>query len=169
MTMQEQYTDGIRQTQQVWSGMVDSFTGNVQKVLGQTARPFGSVDPSAAIDQLFDFWEKTLEAQREVAKQIVGVTVTAGDRVRTQAETVGTAVRQESETAKQAVRDEAEAAERAARQQAKAEERSAREKAAKKYDELTKAELQEKLVSRDLPKTGNVDKLRERLVADDQK
>jgi hypothetical protein len=41
--------------------------------------------------------------------------------------------------------------------------------ATKKYDDLTKAELQEELGARDLPKTGTVDELRERLVSDDLK
>ena len=44
-----------------------------------------------------------------------------------------------------------------------------REQAAKTYDDLTKAELQDELAARDLPKTGNVEELRERLVADDLK
>ena len=44
-----------------------------------------------------------------------------------------------------------------------------REQAAKTYDDLNKAELQEELGARNLPKTGNVDELRERLVADDLK
>jgi len=58
---------------------------------------------------------------------------------------------------------------RAAREQAAAQQRAEHEQAAERYQDMTKAELQEELASRDLPKTGNVDELRQRLIADDQK
>ena len=42
--------------------------------------------------------------------------------------------------------------------------RQARESARERYEGLTKAELAEELGQRDLPKTGNIDELIERLV-----
>lgn len=178
MAIQNQYVSTIREAQQNWADVVETFTDSLQK-FAPTASPFSTVDPNAAIDQLFDFWEKTLEVQRDVAKQFAGATISIGEKVRDQAETVGTVVRDQVESAQRTVREQAEEAEEAAREeaarveratraQAAKAERAARERIAEKYEDMTKAELQEVLASRDLPKTGNVEELRDRLIADDQ-
>jgi hypothetical protein len=44
---------------------------------------------------------------------------------------------------------------------------AARDAAADRYREMTKVELADELGRRDLVKSGNVDELRERLIADD--
>lgn len=158
-TLQDQYISAVRQSQDTWVGIVDTFTDNLQKSFASTgATPFEVVDPTAAIDQVFDFWGKTLEVQRDVSKQFASLTVAVAEKARSQAESVGTAVREQAESAVRAVREQAESAQEIVREQA-----------AEKYAELTKAELQDELARRDLPKTGNVDELRERLIADDQK
>jgi len=154
MTIQDQYIETFRQTQETWADVVKSFADDVQRTFGQPSTFFGAVDPNETIDQVFDFWEKSLEVQRDIAKKFVGATITAGEKVREQAESVGAAVRQQAETVTATLQSAADAA---------------RVRAAKTYDDLTKAELQEELGARDLPKTGNVDELRERLVADDLK
>ena len=78
--------------------------------------------------------------------------------------------------AEQAVRGQAERAEQAeqehARQDRKAEREQARQahdQARQRYEGLTKAELSDQLAERDLPKTGTVDELTERLIAADSK
>ena len=169
MSIQDQYTSTVKQTQDAWVGIVESLTGNLQSFgtvpgFGKQS-PFAVVDPNEAIDQVFDFWEKTLEAQREVAKQLVGVTVAAGERVRTQAEQLGSVVREQAETVTSAAFEQAQAV----REQAAAVRKAERAEVAAQYEDLTKAELQDELASRELPKTGNVDELRARLVADDLK
>jgi hypothetical protein len=72
-----------------------------------------------------------------------------------------------------AVREQAEQAEKElAREARKAEREQARhdhDKARERYEGLTKAELSDQLGQRDLPKTGNVDELVERLVEADSK
>jgi hypothetical protein len=156
VSMQDQYTNTVRQTQEAWAGIVESLTDNVQAFT--KSAPVTTIDPTTAIDQVFDFWATTLEAQREILKQIAGASVAAGERVRSQAEQLGSVVREQGQSVKQAVREQAEAAERAER-----------ERVISKYEDLTKAELQDELAGRDLPKTGNVDELRERLIADDLK
>jgi SAP domain len=147
VTIQDQYTSTVRQTRETWAEVIESFTNDLQKAFGQSVTPFGPVDPNAAIDQVFDFWGKTLEVQRDFAKKLAGVTVAVGETVRSQVESVGETVRAQAESAQEA----------------------AREEAAAEYEDLTKAELQQELARRDLPKTGNVDELRERLIEDDQK
>jgi len=146
MSLQDQFTNSVRQTQEAWAGIVESLTSNVQ-TLTTSAHPVSTADPVAAVDQVFDFWFKTLEVQRDVLKQFAGASVAAGEQVRSQLEQVGSAVREQGESAKTAIREQAFA----------------------KYESLTKADLQDELANRDLPKTGSVDELRERLVADDVK
>ena len=154
MTIQDQYIETFRQTQETWADVVKSYTDNVQRTFAQPSTLYGFVDPIETIDQVFDFWEKSLEVQRDVAKQLVGATISYGEKVREQVESVGAAVRQQADSVTETLQSAA---------------ASVRVQAAKKYDDLTKAELQEELGARDLPKTGTVDELRERLVSDDLK
>jgi hypothetical protein len=88
-------------------------------------------------------------AEREAAKQ-----AKREQAKREQAE------RQQSEEREQAEREQA----RAARAAERAKARQARESARERYEGRTKAELAEELAQRDLPKTGNIDELIERLV-----
>lgn len=147
MTIQDQYINTVRQARETGTDVFESFTKDLQKAFGQPGSSLGFMDANAFVDQVFDFWEKTLEVQRDFAKKFVSVTSEVSETFRGQIESVGETVRDQVESTKQAVREQAD----------------------KKYDELTKVELQDLLASRDLPKTGNVDELRERLVEDDQK
>ena len=82
MTTRDKYTDTVRQGQEAWTAAVQSF----QKAATQPVKPWGDTDPAAAIDQIFDFWEQSLIVQRELAKQLVGMTVATGESVRSQAQ-----------------------------------------------------------------------------------
>jgi hypothetical protein len=165
MTIQDQYIETFRQTQETWADLVKSFTNDAQRTFGPPSSLFTLVDPNETIDQVFDFWEKSLEAQRKVAKQLVGVSISAGEKVREQAESVSALVRQNADSFGEALREQADAV-TATLQSAAA---AVREQAAKNYDDLNKAELQDELAARDLPKTGTAEELRERLVAADLK
>ena len=165
MTTQDKYTDTVRQGQEAWTAAVQSF----QKAATQPVKPWGDADPAAAIDQIFDFWEQSVSVQRELAKQLVGMTVATGESVRSQAKTIATTIRDQTEAAGAAIRQQVETVSAAVGQQIAATEQAGHAEAVKQYDDLTKEELQEELARRNLPKTGNVNELRERLVADDQK
>ena len=85
-------------------------------------------------------------------------------------------MREQAEKAEQAALEQAEKAEQAeqelARQTRQAEREQARrahKRARERYEGLTKAELSDQLAKRELPKTGNVDELIERLVEADSK
>ena len=116
----------------------------------------------------------------------------AGDLVREKAEAAGNVVREQAEQAeqerarqaRQAEREQAAKAEQAAREQAEQAEqerarqarqaereqaRRAHKRARERYEGRTKAELSDLLAKRELPKTGNVDELIERLVEADSK
>jgi len=169
MSTHDDYTNTIRRSQEAWSGALETFAQNVQNAFGQSGKSFGVTDPSAAIDQAFDFWQQTLESQREMTKQFVGISVAAGKKAREQTESIGTAIREQAESAGTAIREKTESVARAAREQAKAADGAERDRAAKKYEPLTKEALQDELGRRNLPKSGNVDELRDRLIADDTK
>ena len=158
MSVQDQYTDTVRQTQEAWSGAVETWTNGVQKAFGAPVAPFRTTDPTATIDQLFDFAEKALQVQREFVKNLVSATVSVGQAVRHQAESTGDAVRAQAESTGQLIREHNDTVAKAATDQI-----------ADKYGDKTKADLQDELARRELPKTGNVEELRSRLVEDDQK
>ena len=126
-------------------------------------------------------------------------TETAGDLVREKAEAADNIMREQAEKAQraaleqvgkaeqaekglgqaaraQAAREQAQKAEQAekglarqARQAQREQARRAHKRAREHYEGLTKAELSDQLAKRELPKTGNVDALIERLVEADSK
>lgn len=163
-TIQDQYIDSFQKTQETWAETVKSFT-DAPWTFGQTSPLFSYLDPNKTIDQVFDYWVKSIEAQRTVAKQLVSASVSAGEKARDQFESVSAVMRQNADYVGEAMREQAESVTTTLRSAASA----VRDQAAKSYDDLTKAELQEELGERNLSKTGNVDELRERLVADDLK
>jgi len=78
--------------------------------------------------------------------------------------------REQEQRARQAERDQQEQARQAEREKVRVEReqnRRARQEARERYQGLTKAELAEKLAERELPKTGTVDELIDRLVSAD--
>ena len=153
MSILDQSANTVRQTQTTWTGIVESLTDTTKAF--RFNAPVQTVDPSDAIDQIFDFWAKTLEAEREVFKQIADASVAVTEQFRSQAEKVGSAVREQADTAQHAVREQADSLQRKERDQV-----------ISKYEDLTKPELQDELASRDLPKAGSAAELRNRLVAD---
>lgn len=174
MTIQDTYTSTVRQAQDTWSGMLESIVDNQQKAFGRPVNPFARMDAGAAIDQMFDFWNKTLEVQRDAVKTLAGVTASVGETVRAQAQaqaqSVGEMVREQTETVTRVAREQLDLVTQAAQaQEQAAQEKAAQEHAATVYEAQTKAELQDELDRRNLPKTGNVDELRARLVEDDHK
>jgi hypothetical protein len=118
----------------------------------------------AALEQA----EKAEQAAREQAKQ-------AGHAAREQAEQAEQAARELAvrEQAEKAAREQAEKAEKELARQARQAEREqagrAHKRARERYEGLPKAELSDQLAKRELPKTGNVDQLIERLVEADSK
>lgn len=66
------YTDLLQQGQDVVRKSVDAWTRNAALVADQLPTFSKHLDAGAAIDRYFDFGEKMLEAQRDVAKRLVG-------------------------------------------------------------------------------------------------
>ncbi len=145
------------------------------------------VDLVPAVERYFELVERTVAINRHLAVRCAqaGGTLSgvvrekaesAGDLVREKAEAAGNVVREQAEKAEQAALEQAEKAEQAekelarqARQAEREQARRAHERARERYEGLAKARLSDLLAKRELPKTGNVDELIERLVEADSK
>ena len=112
----------------------------------------------------------TVGINRRLTIKLAGVAGTLSEMARDRAESAGNVVREKAESAERTAREQAE--KERAREAGFAERRQARQahdKARKRYEGLTKAELSDQLAKRQLPKSGNVDELIERLVEADSK
>jgi hypothetical protein len=142
------------------------------------------IDLIPAVERYFDLVQQTVDINRRLTIKWAEAAGTLSEMVRDRAESAGNLVRDKAESAGDIVRDKAESAERTAREQAEQAEqerarearfaerqqaRQAHDKARERYEGLTKAELSDQLAKRQLPKSGNVDELIERLVEADSK
>lgn len=189
-TSTEQYTTATTAARQATERGVDAFKKGAKTLTEQTtnaAANLPSVDLTKPVTRYFDYIQKSVDLNREFATRWAELVTSFSGLVREQAETVGHVVqeqtdavaeltveqaakadelaREQAEQAEQAKRDEEKAAKAAERAEAK----RAKEQAREPYEGLTKAELSDKLAERDLPKSGTVEELIERLVdADNQ-
>lgn len=180
MTVQDQGTDLVRQGQAMWTNAADSWTQTMQRMFAQS--PGGAVgvfDLNRAMDSWFDLAQTMLAVNREYARNIARAASTIASTISEQAEQVGSATRDHAEAAMEVVREETDRAERAQREQTERAQRGRargngaqshraesdfREETAERYSDMTKAQLQEQLAEHDLPKSGTVEELRERLI-----
>jgi hypothetical protein len=82
MTVQEQYADFVKQSQEAVLTAVDTWTRTVQDALGQLPTLPAKVDPDAVIDQVYDFAGKLLAAQRDFARNLVHTSVTVAETIK---------------------------------------------------------------------------------------
>jgi hypothetical protein len=131
------------------------------------------VDLVPAVERYFELVQRTVDINRRLAVRWAGAAATLSGVVRENAESAGDAVREKAEAAGNVVREQAEQAEkeltRQARQAEREQARQAHQRARQRYEGLPKAELSDQLAKRDLPKTGNIDELIERLVEADSR
>jgi hypothetical protein len=86
-SIQEQYAETIRTSQQAVVGAVEAWSKSLQSAFSSPGLTTASaVDPNQVIDQVFDFAEKMLEVQREFAKNLASTAAAAGETTRQQAE-----------------------------------------------------------------------------------
>jgi hypothetical protein len=145
------------------------------------------VDLVPAVEGYFDLVQRTVDLNRRLAVRWAEATGTlsgvvrekagaAGGVVREKAEAAGNVAREQAKQAEQTAREQAERADQAekelarqARQAERERARRAHERARERYEGLTKAELSDLLSHRELPKTGSIDELIERLVEADSR
>jgi uncharacterized protein HemX len=185
-SMTKQYSAAASQARNAVDKTADAWTEGARAVTG---RLFGlpQVDLVPAVERYFDLVQRTVEINRRLAVRWAEAAGALSGAVREKAESAGDVVREKAEAAGDIAREQAENAERAAREQAaKAEQaeqelarqarqaereqaRQAHARARARYEGLTKAELSDLLAKRELPKTGNIDELVERLVEADSR
>jgi hypothetical protein len=192
MTSAIDYTAATRNAQTALTSTLDSWKDGLNSVTDQfralpTVGTLPQVDVTGAVERQFAFIKQIVELNHQYARQLAEVADTLTGVTRSQIESVSSVVREQvtsvselartgADTVEQTVREQADQAEEAEREQArdaaKAERQARKEahdKAREPYVALTKAELSELAAKRDLPKTGTVDELVERLVEADTK
>ena len=184
--MSRQYSAAASQAREAVDNSADVWAQGARAVTG---RLFGlpRVDLVPAVERYFDLVQRAVEINRRLAVRWAEAAATLSGAVREQAGSAGEAVRDKAEAAADIAREQAENAERAAHQQAaKAEQaekelarqarqaerehaRQAHARARARYQGRPKAELSDLLAQRDLPKTGTIDELIERLAEADSR
>ena len=183
----ERYRAAASQSAGTVEKIADRWTQGAQKLSDYLPAGLPQVDLVPVVERYFELVQRTVDISRDLTLKWAEAAGTLSGVAREQAESVGGLVRGQAESARDFVHEQAGKAEQAAREQAeqaeqaekelarearKAEREQARhahEKARERYEGLTKAELSDLLDQRNLPKTGNVDELVERLVEADSK
>jgi hypothetical protein len=183
----ERYRAAASQSAGTVEKIADFWTQGSRKVSDYLPSNLPQVDLVPVVERYFELVQRTLDISRDLTLKWAEAAGTLSGVVREQAESVSGLVREQGESVGGFVHEQADKAERAAREQAdKAEQaekdlarearkivgeqaKRAHDKARERYEGLTKAELSDQLDKRDLPKTGTVDELVERLVQADSK
>jgi hypothetical protein len=190
VTLNDQYTDNAHRAETAAAKVTDAWAEGIKKASEQfrtPTLPYLPTDPTVFVQQWFDFTDRLAKVNREYVVHLSSVVNELNGAVRQHMEGLSEAVRDQvqsvSNTAKDqlakvadAQREQVEQAERIEREQIRevraAERQKARQErqaAQERYQDLNKSELSEELARRELPKTGTIDELVERLVDADTK
>jgi hypothetical protein len=183
----ERYRATASQSASTVEKIADFWTQGAQKLTDYTPAGLPQVDLVPIVTRYFEFVQRSVDISREFTVKWAESAGMLSGAVREQVESVSGLVREQAESAREFTHEQADKAEQAAREQAdqveqaqkdlarearKAEREQAKrahDKARERYEGRTRAELSDQLEKRDLPKTGNVDELIERLVEADSK
>jgi hypothetical protein len=150
--------------------------GTLSGVVREKAESAGDLvreKAEAAGNVMLEQAEKAQQTALEQAEKAEQAEKTLARQARQRAEKAAREQAEQAEQAEKAAREQAEQAEKAlalqARQADREQARRAHKRARERYEGRTKAELSDELARRELPKTGNVDELIERLVEADSK
>ena len=186
-TSTESYTAVATKAREATEKSVESWKQGAKTLTDQAnvVAKLPAVDLTQPVARYFDFVQKSVDLNRDMATRWAELVTSLTGTVREQAEKVSNVVKDQTENAANVATESAKKAEEVAQEQAdlaekaeKEQQRLARqaERAAAKeahaqarepYEELTKAELSDLLAERGLPKSGNVEELIERLVSAD--
>ena len=183
----ERYRAAASQSASTVEKIADFWTQGSQRLSDYMLPGLPQVDLVPLVERYFEFVQRTVDISRDLTLKWAESAGTLSGAVREQAESVGSLVREQAESTRDFVHEQAGKAEQAAREQAELAEQAEKEmvrearkaereqakhahdKARERYESLAKAELSDLLDQRNLPKTGNVDELVERLVEADSK
>ena len=173
-SMTRHYTGAASQARKAADKTADLWTQGAGRITGLIPR-LPQIDLIPAVERYFDLVQRMVDINRSLTVKWVQAAGTLTGVARDQAESgadvvrempasVGHAVHEQAAKAEQAEQERARQARKAEREQA----RQAHDQARERYEGLTKAELSDQLAERNLPKTGTVDELTQRLIEDDQ-
>ena len=172
----QRYRAAASQSASTAEKIADFWTQGSQRLSDYMLPGLPQVDLVPVVERYFEFVQRTVDISRDLTIKWAEAAGTLSGAVREQAESVGGLVRGQAESARDFMHEQAGQAQQAekelareARQAEREQARHAHDKARERYEGLTKAELSDLLDKRDLPKTGNVDELVERLVEADRK
>ena len=172
MSTTTDYATRIQQAQETISSVSEARVRDAKALLHLVPTPGnGFLSPSDVMDQNVRIAKSFLEVNVNYVKElaiavrnhVIGLTGVLVDEVATTAKLANA----QAEKAEEAAIDQAEEIVRAERAAARRAKKAAADAAAERYQDMTKIELSEALAARDLPKTGNVDELRDRLIEND--
>jgi hypothetical protein len=156
--------------------IADFWTQGAQKLSNQLPAGLPQFGLVPVVERYFELVQRTVDMSRDVTLKWAEAADTLSGTVREQAESARGFVHEQAGKAEEAAREQADKAEEAqkelareARRVEREQARRAHDKARERYEGLTKAELSDLLDKRNLPKTGTVDELVERLVEADGK
>ena len=180
----ERYRAAASQSASTVEKIADFWTQGSKTLTDYVPAGLPQVDLVPFVERYFEFVQRTVDISRDFTIKWAESAGMLSGVVREQAESVSGLVREQAESARDFAHEQAGKVEQSARQQAEQAEKDmarearkaereqakhAHDRARERYEGLTKAELSDLLDKRDLPKTGNVDELIERLVEADSK
>jgi hypothetical protein len=183
-SMTKQYSAMASQASEAAEKAADTWAQGVRK-LADRFPALPQVDLVPAVERYFDLVQRAVDLNRGMSIRWAQAAGTLSGMVREQAQAAGHVAQHRAESVSDVVRERAESMEKtAARQADQAEQvqaelaressrlereqaRQAHQRARERYEGLTKAELSKQLAARDLPRTGTVNELIERLVEAD--
>jgi hypothetical protein len=158
-SMTRQYNSAASRARSAVDKTADFWTQGA-RILTDRLSGLPQIDLTPAVERYFDFVQGAVDINRRLTIKWAGTAGTLSEMVRDRAESAERTAREQAE---QAEKERAREARFAERQQA----RQAHDRARERYEGLTKAELSDQLAKRQLPKSGNVDELIERLIEAD--
>ena len=181
------YTAAVGQAREVTEKSVDAFKQGVEKFTEQAnvVAKMPEIDLVEPVTRYFEYVQQSVDFHRDLAIRWAEVVSSLYGTVREQADNLTGIVKdranavadqsvKQAQKAQDVANERAAAAEEAKKEEEKqaraaerAADRRAKKEARERYEGLTKAELSDLLAERDLPKTGTVEDLIERLVSDD--
>ena len=96
---QEQFADSLRTGQEAVMQAVQSWTKSAESAFGSSPDVTAQFDPNEVIDQVFNFAEQMLQAQREYAKTLAATAASIAEATRKETGTVAEAARKQAAAA----------------------------------------------------------------------
>ena len=172
----ERYRAATSQSASTVEKIADFWTQGSKRLTDYMPAGLPQVDLVPFVERYFEFVQRTVDISRDLTIKWAESAGMLSGVVREQAESTRDFAHEQADKAERAAREQAELAEQAekemvreARKAEREQAKHAHDRARERYEGLTKAELSDLLDKRDLPKTGNVDELIERLVEADSK